>query len=129
MEVRTFEKPSLRYSGAEDEEQRTLGGWNLCRDEQFAHLINAEILNPGDVLIAPDGFGEINALVTTDYGIAVNGIRYKSPNAAAAAVTRDRSTDGWAFWQANTASRTDTLKKLALLHPFGELTASRSPTQ
>ncbi|MBV9766570.1 MAG: hypothetical protein JOZ48_17115, partial [Acidobacteriaceae bacterium] len=104
---RTFEKPSLRYSGAEDEEQRTLGGWNLRRDEQFAHLINAEILKPGDVLIAPDGFGEISALVTTDYGIVVNGIRYESPNAAAAAVTQDGSTDGWTFWQASTASRAD----------------------
>lgn len=41
---------------------------------------------------------EITALVSDDYGIIVNGLRYESPDLAAQAISGDLNTDGWNYW-------------------------------
>jgi hypothetical protein len=93
-----FEDPSLDYT-SDRPTGHLRGGWTLVRDERLAQLIDQQILNPGDELIgARDG---LTAVVTEDYGLAVNGVRYATPEEAAAAggITID---DGWAYWQATT---------------------------
>lgn len=109
---RTFEEPSLRYLTAEDA-TRTVGGWNLRRDKKFARLLDMEILSDGDVLTGPNG---IRAIVSGDYGILIDGIRYESPDHAATAIA-DGITDGWTFWRADTESGSSTLAKLLELNP------------
>lgn len=94
---RTFEEPSLHYDHA-GPETYTVGGWSLTRDERLAELIDAEILNAGDELVASDG---VVGVVTDDYGIAIEGVRYESPDAAAAAAT-GTATNGWEYWHATT---------------------------
>ncbi len=109
---RTFEEPSLRYLTAEDA-ARTVGGWSLRRDKQFAHLLDIEILGDGDTLTGPGG---ARAVVSGDYGILIDGIRYESPDHAAAAVDNG-VTDGWTFWQADTGYGSGTLAELLELDP------------
>ena len=90
---RTFEEPSLLY-GDDGKSSGTRGGWTVRRDERFAHLVDAGVLIEGGTLLG-DG---IEAVVTNDYGIALSGIRYESPDAAAAAATGNDVTDGWHYW-------------------------------
>ncbi len=94
---REFEEPSLSYTTLEA--ARTVGGWTLRRDEQFAELIDLGKLTPGDVLLARDD-ATITATVTGDYGLNVEGIRYESPDAAATAV--GHTATGWDYWCAVT---------------------------
>ena len=98
---RTFEEPSLHY-GADTVDVRTLGGWNLRRDERLARLVDADVLAFGDVLTGTNGTTSVSAVITDDCGVAVDGIRYESPDAAAQAATGGTKGDGWMFWQAST---------------------------
>lgn len=98
---RTFEEPSLHY-GEDQADVRTLGGWNLRRDERLARLVDAGVLTFGDVLTGTNGVTPVSAVITDDCGVAVEGIRYETPDAAAEAVTSGAASDGWAFWQAAT---------------------------
>jgi hypothetical protein len=91
---RSFEEPSLKY-GSLGEDLDIQGGWTLRRDERIAELIDAGYLSPGDELHSVDG---ITAVLTDDYGLAVAGIRYESPDAAAEAATEGAIADGWKFW-------------------------------
>lgn len=96
---RQFEEPSLGYVSDRPHGQLR-GGWTLVRDERLAALIDQQILNSGDELIGADD--DHTAVITDDYGIAVNGVRHTTPEeaAAAAGVTVH---DGWAYWHATTA--------------------------
>lgn len=91
---RSFEEPSLRY-GSLGEDYDIQGGWTLRRDERVAELIDAGFLTPGDEFHSADG---ATALLTEDFGLAVGGIRYESPDAAAEAATEGEIADGWKFW-------------------------------
>ncbi len=96
---RSFEEPSLSYSTGPDQ-TKTLGGWNLRREERFAELIEAGFLEPGDELRSVhDELGPV-AIVTDDFAVTVGGIRYESLTDAAAAV--GHGGDGWDFWGVNT---------------------------
>jgi hypothetical protein len=109
---REFERPSLQY-GEVDSTPATLGGWTLRRDERFSRLIIEEILPPGAVLT--DGEGSRKAIVSADYGLLIDGIRYESPDLAAAAVTAGAVVDGWRYWHASTEYGDGTLEELAAL--------------
>lgn len=89
---REFEEPSLGY--APPPVERTVGGWTLRRDESFAELVDTGSLSPGDVLVGGGDVG-VTAVVSEDYGLLVEGIRYESPDAAASA---QGEPDGWAYW-------------------------------
>ena len=91
---RSFEEPSLHY-GPLGEDSDIQGGWTLRRDERIAELIDAGYLSPDDEFHGTDG---VTAVLTDDYGIAVAGIRYDSPDAAAEAATEGAVTDGWKYW-------------------------------
>lgn len=105
---RQFEDPSLDY--ATDRPQASLrGGWTLVRDERLATLIDQQILSPGDELTA--AHVDRTAVVTDDYGLAVAGVRYPTPEEAAAAAGVE-TDDGWAFWQADSAYGSGTLADL-----------------
>jgi hypothetical protein len=91
---RSFEEPSLGYGG-HDEEGPMQGGWTLRRDERLAELIDAGLLSPGDVMCATDG---ARAVVTDDFGLAVGGIRFESPDDAAQAATEGEVANGWSYW-------------------------------
>lgn len=109
---RSFEEPSLHY-GDREPASHTVGGWSLTRDDRLAHLVAAGILQPGQAVTA-DG---VTATVTDDYGIAVAGIRYASPDDAASAATAGAVNDGWSFWFAQTDFGDGTLAELAILAP------------
>ena len=110
---RTFEEPSLHYLTPGDT-ARTVGGWSLRRDKQLAHLIDMKILGAGDLFTGPGG---AEAIVSDNYGILMDGIRYESPDHAASAV-HGGTTDGWTFWKAHTESGHRTLAELLELDPF-----------
>ena len=93
---RTFEEPSLHYGGTA-EPAGTVGGWNIRRDERFAKLIDSKALMAGDSLTLSVTPGT-TATITEDYGIAVDGTRYESPDAAAKDASDDTSSDGWDLW-------------------------------
>jgi hypothetical protein len=95
---RQFEDPSLGYATGQPRGQLR-GGWTLVRDERLAQLIDQEILKPGDELAGSGG--DLIAIVTDDYGLAVNGVRHPTPEQAAAAGGVE-TDDGWQFWQAHT---------------------------
>ena len=108
---RTFEQPSLQYGGVA-EHGDIVGGWNLSRAERFARLVNAETLRAGDTLTFETESSEATALVTGDYGIQIDGVRYGSPVAAAVAVTGDDETDGWSCWLVQTENGQRSLLEL-----------------
>ncbi len=103
---RTFEEPSLSYTNP-TESSTTVGGWTLRRDERFAGLVNSGVIAPGDVLLSPDGSS--TGVVTDDYGIAVSGIRYESPDAAAVASNEGEDSDGWGYWRISPGEALDSL--------------------
>ena len=112
---RTFEEPSLHY-GQDETAARTIGGWNVRRDERFARLIDSEILQPGDSLTTTADYAfQHSAVVTADYGVAVEGIRYESPDAAAEAASEGEVHDGWKYWVAESSYGTGSLAELAAL--------------
>jgi hypothetical protein len=91
---RSFEEPSLKH-GSLGEDLDIQGGWTLRRDDRVAELIDAGYISPGDELHSGEG---VPAFITEDYGLAVAGIRYESPDAAAEAASGASATDGWAYW-------------------------------
>lgn len=110
---RTFEESSLRYGEEAGPATEVVGGFSLRRDERFARLIDAELLRPGDALTIEDTVSSVTAVVSADYGVTVGGIRYETPDEAAAAATEGAETDGWRFWHVKTAHGTTSLKELA----------------
>lgn len=108
---RSFEEPSLGY-GSVREEPETLGGWTLRRNEDFARLIETGQINPGETIWVMDGVERFNALVTDDFGISVDGLRFEDPDDAMAAATAGSVTDGWKNWIVSTASGDKRLSEL-----------------
>ena len=108
---RNFEEPSLSYSSVKSS-LTTVGGWNIRRDENFASLIEKGILKVDDSLYSMDDKWPSTCLVTEDYGLLVEGLRYESPNLAAQAVTSGDQIDGWGFWAIKSKSGYVTLKEL-----------------
>ena len=108
---RNFEEPSLSYSSVKSS-MTTVGGWNIRRDENFASLIEKGILKVDDSLYSMDDKWPSSCLVTEDYGLLVEGLRYESPNLAAQAVTSGDQIDGWGFWAIKSKSGHVTLKEL-----------------
>ena len=93
---RQFEEPSLTYTQMDEPGVR--GGWIRRRDERFAELIDKGRLKAGDVLTAMNGVDLVQAVVTDDFGLAVDGIRQESPSMAAEAATGKNGLDGWDYW-------------------------------
>lgn len=92
---RKFEEPSLSYS--QSKEVSMVGGWAHRRDERFARLIEQGLLKPGDTLVNKDEINPMEAVVTSDFGLLVQGIRYESPDLAAKAIDEEIN-DGWLYW-------------------------------
>jgi hypothetical protein len=109
---RSFEEPSLGY-GEIREEMETLGGWTLRRNEDFARLIESGVINAGEVIWAMNGVERVDALITDDFAISVNGVRYEEPDEAIAAATDGSLTDGWHNWFVSTSSGDKSLAELA----------------
>jgi hypothetical protein len=74
------------------------GGWARRRDERFAELIEKAILTPGDTLTNSDPIDPVTAVVSEDYGLLVEGVRYESPDLAAIAASGIEDADGWTYW-------------------------------
>jgi Restriction Enzyme Adenine Methylase Associated len=108
---RDFEEPSLGYNQAVTA-PLNLGGWSLRRDERFSRLIDGNLLRPGDVLVGANGAAPVSAIVTDDFGLSVNGIRYESPDEAAEAASDGNTQDGWNYWRVETASGATSLADL-----------------
>lgn len=100
---RSFEEPSLSY-GQVREEIETLGGWTLRRNEDFARLVETRVINPGELLWVMNGLERFEALVTDDFAISVNGLRFEEPDEAVAAATGGGVKDGWSNWMAATSN-------------------------
>ncbi len=111
---RSFEEPSLHY-GSLGDVSTTQGGWTLRRDQRFAELVDTGTIHPGQDLLG--GTDDILGVVTDDYGIAVGGIRYESPDAAAMAASEDQVTDGWLYWRCKTETGLATLADALTLLP------------
>lgn len=92
---RSFENSSLSYFHEEITE--TLGGWRLSREEKFAALIDRGLLNAGDVLVYTPS--QKSALVSDDFGLLVDGIRYAGPTDAAKAFGLEDDADAWKSWK------------------------------
>lgn len=100
---RQFEEPSLSY--ADTPEVAVRGGWNVRRDERFAELIERGLLRAGDELVHDDPVDPKTATVSNDYGILVGGVRYESPDLAAAAAHGANHADGWTYWKLSREGR------------------------
>ena len=122
LEVPRLEEPSLRHDD-NIQASRTIGSWNLRRDERFARLVIGGILSPRDSLRCHTGLSAATAQNTDDYRIAVDAVRYESPDVAAAAVTRGSDTHGWVFWEAETTPGLQSLADLRLT--FSETSPAR----
>ncbi|WP_247828220.1 GmrSD restriction endonuclease domain-containing protein [Arthrobacter antioxidans] len=65
---------------------------------QLKHLIAAGLINPGDKLIATHrDFKGVEALVTSDGSIELDGRRFTAPSPAGHHL-RKKTTNGWYFW-------------------------------
>jgi hypothetical protein len=65
---------------------------------ELKHLIEADLLRPGDKLVATHrDFKGKEATLTADGAIELDGKRFTSPSAAAASL-RKKATNGWYFW-------------------------------
>ncbi|MHB1841556.1 MAG: GIY-YIG nuclease family protein [Sulfobacillus sp.] len=102
---RSFEEPSLRYTHREHR-TTTRGGWNIRRDERFADLVEVGLLAVGDALKATDAVNSATAVVTDDYGLLIDGVRYESPDEAAEVASAGRVRDGWTYWSVRNDSVT-----------------------
>jgi hypothetical protein len=109
---RNFEEPSLSYSVSKSS-VTTVGGWNIRRDEKFASLIEKGRLKVDDSLYSIDDKWPSSCLVTSDYGLLVEGLRYESPDLAAQAVTGGEKIDGWDFWATKNKTGFVTLQELS----------------
>jgi hypothetical protein len=65
---------------------------------QLKHLIAADLLHPGDKLIATHrDFKGVEALVRSDGSIELDGKRFTAPSSAGHHL-RKKATNGWYFW-------------------------------
>lgn len=65
---------------------------------ELKHLIEADVLSVGDKLIATHrDFMGVEAVITADAKIELDGKRFATPSGAGAAL-RKRATNGWYFW-------------------------------
>jgi len=108
---KTFEEPSLSYS-SKGPTAITVGGWNVRRDEKFARLIELGLINFGEIIYSSGPMWSVTGLITEDYGIAVNGLRFESPDLAAQAATNGESSGGWDFWHKRNGSELTSLREL-----------------
>jgi hypothetical protein len=109
---RTFEEPSLSYDEAPADED-VVGGWSVGRNERFARLVQADVLEVGQRLWpAEPSSGASVAKVTANFGLLVDGIRYASPREAALALSSDVDDDGWSFWAVEQDGARRTLEEL-----------------
>ena len=108
---RNFEEPSLSYSNRKSS-LTTVGGWNIRRDEKFVRLIEGGHVKVDDSLYSVDSKWQSSCVVTEDYGLLIDGLRYESPDTAAQAVTSGQQADGWQFWAIKNKSGLVTLQKL-----------------
>lgn len=51
-------------------------------------------------------------IVSDDYGLLIDGVRYESPDIAADAATSGQVTDGWTFWRTGLDDGGDLLQEL-----------------
>ena len=98
---RSFEESSLGY-GEVREEIETLGGWTLRRNEDFAQLVESGAINPGETMWALNGVERVEATVTDDFAISVDGLRIEDPDDALSAATSGGLADGWNGWMVTT---------------------------
>ena len=110
---RSFEEPSLGY-GDVREEIETLGGWTLRRNEDFAQLVESGAINPGEALWAMNGVERVEATVTDNFAISVDGLRIEDPDDALSAATDGVLTDGWSGWIVATPTGDKSLETLRL---------------
>ena len=112
-QFRLFERASLHYLSPElleTDPTVTVGLWDRTvteaeldaprlapEDTRLAQLIDAGFLEPG-AMLAGAGAPSVAAVVTDDYGLAVAGVRYGSPDAAAVAASGGLVDDGWEYW-------------------------------
>lgn len=108
---RSFEEPSLGY-GDVREEIETLGGWTLRRNEDFAQLVESGAINPGEILWAINGVQRVEAMVTDNFALAVDGLRIEDPDEALSSATHGVLTDGWSRWIVTTPSGDKSLSQL-----------------
>lgn len=108
---KTFEEPSLSYSSIRTS-IKMVSGWNLRYDEGFASLIEQGLIQVGETLysVVPDW--QSTCVVTGDFGLLVEGLRYESPNLAAQAVTEGKHENGWNFWAKKKESKLIKLENL-----------------
>lgn len=92
---RDFEGPSLTYDEEAAAPAQIEGLWSVQTDRRLGELISAGVLEPDDEITGHDG--QIG-VITADYGISVDGIRYPTPNEAAIAAGAPEDVDGWSFW-------------------------------
>lgn len=127
-QFRLFERASLDYLGAGGsvrDASYTVGLWDQTIDDaelmahdspnydpRFALIIDQGLLSNGDLLTAVDGDG-VTALVTGDYGLAVERVRYDTPDAAAKAASQGRVDWGWSYWVADGYGTLEELAELA----------------
>ena len=95
---REFEAPSLTCAVLREEE-RVVGGWNVQRDTRLAKLMEAGQIDAGTPLhpLSDIDFDGVVA-ISSDAGIMIGGVRYTTPDEAAAAVSDDPGVDGWDYW-------------------------------
>ena len=116
---RTFEEPSLHYFAGPAAER--VGGWDVTISRSFARLIDQGFLHPGDIIEGRlDNGDTVLAEVSDDYGIDIDGQRYESPDAAAAAVGAPEGVSGWEFWAVERDGAKAKLAALAEQHTPGE---------
>ena len=68
---------------------------------KLAQLVDAGLIEAGDVLVSTNGAWHARARITSDARISMDGDLYETPSAAASAVT-NRSANGWDFWARQT---------------------------
>jgi hypothetical protein len=112
-QFRLFERASLHYLSTDPlgtDSSRPVGLWDQAiteagldvpvtslDDALLSELIAEGLLEPGAVL-AGAGAPSVAAVVTDDYGLAVAGVRYGSPDDAASAASGGLVDDGWEYW-------------------------------
>ena len=111
---RSFEEPSLGY-GEVREEIETLGGWTLRRNEDFAQLVESGAINPAETLWAINGVKRVEATVTDNFALSVDGLRIEDPDDALSKATDGALTDGWNGWLFTTPAGDKSLETLRLL--------------
>lgn len=129
-QFRLFERASLDYLQTVDpgEASGQVGLWDrtvneaelddiverdeLQVDERFAQLVERGVLVPDDKLTGRDDTSRVDAVVSDDLGLLVDGIRYGSPDDAAAAGTSGRIDYGWTFWELEGLGNLEELERL-----------------